>query len=272
MSEDRNRVSLDMLKARLSSAEDDVVSALQKRVTASRHLRNALSGDGHPVAMGITAALERLTEQALTRNHDELLLRWTVEFQLDMFDLGVEQVFVSGTEPLRIFDFARQMFGHNIPMHFDTDARETLSSLIDRPESVGIMGWMAHAGAGQWWPVLNETRYHSLRIVGSWPVIGADAPYAAILSRGPLEPTRSGRSLLIAHDDHHRLQRIVQGLEFNVKELARARSLVLFELDTMIEENDPRLKEGRAAGLDGLRVVGAVRTDSLATNGNSPRG
>lgn len=258
MSDDHKSVSLDMLETRLRDAENDLVSAIKKRATAGDHMRAALKGNGDAVAMGVLTGLERLLRQSARMDDAELMLRWNVEFQVDMFNAGLQKVIVSGSEPLRIWDQARNMFGHAVPMQFDKDQRENLTLCADSEGTVGVMGWMTSAGSGQWWPILNETRYHDLRIIGAWPIFSDETPYAAIVAKGPLAELDGCRTLMIAHDDHHKVERIFAGLDLEITELSRARTLVLFEAPKSIAEDDPRLAAARTAGLDGLRVVGSL--------------
>ena len=266
MSEEHGSVSLDMLKARLTAAEREVLSALSKRTLAAQYLRNAIVGDGNPLAMTIVACLERLADQAKTDDPAELRLRWSIEFQLEMLQVGLTRVLVSGAEPLRIFDNARNIFGQQIPMSFEADPRDALTAVMEDESSVGVLGWMALPGSGQWWPILNESRYHGLRIIGGWPVLGVDSPYAAIVSQGPISEMAGDRTILIAHDDHHRLKKILSEFELEPIEMARARSLVLFELPMSLAEDDPRLKSARSQGLDGLRVVGTLHNPPVTAN------
>lgn len=266
MSEEKSSVSLEMLKARLTSAEADLLTALSKRTLAAQYLRNAMVGDGNLLAMTVMGCLERLADQSRSHDPAELKLRWGIEFQLEMLQVGLKRVLVSGSEPIKIFDNARSIFGLEIPMSFEADMRDTLTACAEDDHTVGVLGWMTLAGSGQWWPSLNESKYHSLRIIGGWPVFGTDAPYAAIVTKGPIAQAESDKTILIAHDDHLRLRKIMAEVELNPTEYSRARSLVLFELPTPISENDPRLKEARSLGLDGLRVVGRLPKNNLTTH------
>lgn len=269
MSDEKKSVSLDMLKTRLKSAEADLVTAMRMRARASHHYRSAVSINANTLAMTIVAGLERLNQQAQSTDISELLLRWATEFQVDAVDAGLQRVLVGGAEPLRIWDHARHIFGHQIPMSFESDQREIVTHCAEETGTVGVLGWMTQAGSGQWWPVLNESRFHDLRIVGAWPGFLNEAPYAAIIARGPVNESAGSRTLLIAHDDHHRLQKIFTEQELRVKELARARSLVLFETAVTLSEDDGRLQDARKAGLDGLRVVGSLPGTFAAASNSS---
>lgn len=267
MSVDTPSVSLDMLSTRLGTAEDELLTALNKRTLAAKHLRDALTGEGNPLSMSIITSLERMARQGQTLAAADLLIRWGVEFPLDMREAGLERVLVTGAEPLRIFDQARSIFGHQVSMTFEKDPRDTLTFCLEQDATVGVLGWMTQAASGQWWPALNESRFHGLRIIGGWPVLGGEAPLAAIVSKGPLDKTETGHSVLIAHDDQHKLQRIFGELDLQTDEFARARSLVLFKTSVSLPENDPRLKAARTAGLDGLRVVGTLPDWTEASHG-----
>ena len=257
MSDDNHTVSLEMLRAHLAAMESNVEQALQKRRQAARNLRAVLAANSEPLAISILSSLDGLSASDGDFKGG-LLQRWAAEFPDDMDLCGLRKVSVSGSEPLRIWDQARAIFGHAVSMSFDADHREALTACIDQPGCVGVLGWMTLAGSGQWWPILNETRYHDLRIVGAWPVKGSDTPYAAIIARGPLGTEAGTSTILMAHDDHHKVSRIFSDLELDVREFGRARSLVLFEVQVRMSENDPRLKAAKLAGLDGLRVVGAL--------------
>lgn len=256
MNEDNHIVSLDMLEAQLTGAEDRVSAALLKRAQAAKHLRDALRSDGDPLSMTIMSALTRIETLYDGQNQHELLVRWASEFPLDTRLFGLEHVQVSGAEPVKIWDHARAIFGHLVPMTFKTDYRDVLTHCIENTGRAGVLGWITLAGSGQWWPTLNETKYHDLRITGSWPIISKEKPYAAIVTRGPLANTVRGKSLIIAHDDLHRLDKVCAEIGLPATELSRARSLVLFETSASISESDARLKMARTAGLESMRVVG----------------
>jgi hypothetical protein len=258
MSEDNHSVSLEMLESQLTYAEDKVSAALLKRAQAAKHLRDAQRANGDPLAMTLISALARLEMLYNGQNQHELLVRWASEFPLDMKLFGLEHIHVSGAEPLKIWDCARAVFGHLIPMTFKADHRDVLAQCIEKDGHAGVLGWITLAGSGQWWPILNETRYHDLRITGSWPIISKEKPYAAIVARGPLANSVRGKTLLIAHDDSHRLEKVCAEIQLPATELSRARSLVLFETSSSISETDPRLKEARRAGLESMRVVGRL--------------
>ena len=258
MSDDQQRVSLDMLETRLREAERELVAAIQKRARAGAHMRTALRGQGDALAMAVMTCLERLKRQSAKLDLAELMLRWHVEFPLDMYDAGLQNVIVSGAEQHRIIEQARNMFGYAAPLQYNKDQRECLTMCMDKEGTIGFMGWVMGPGAGQWWPMLNETRYHDMRIVGSWPSFSDDTPQAALIAKGPLAELSDHRTLLIAHDDHHRLQKIFAEVELEVTEISRARTLVLFEIGFPVSESDPRLAAARNAGLEGLRVVGSL--------------
>ncbi len=257
MSKDNYAVSLDMLRSQLLAMENAVDEALQKRRQSARQLRELVTSDANPAAMTILTALDTLarTPEAARTN---ALRRWSTCFPDDMTDIGLRQVFVSGSETIRIWDQARAIFGHRVGMELQADPREVLTACQENEDCVGVLGWMTHAGSGQWWPILNETRYHSLRIIGAWPVFGEDKPSAAVIANGPIKAGVGKSTILIAHDDHHKVDRIFAEHDLPVSEFGRARSLVLFEIPAGFDEEDPRLDAARKAGLDGLRVVGAL--------------
>lgn len=257
MSEDNHSVSLDMLVSQLQTVEHTVSEALAKRRQISSRLGEILSNSADPIATSILASLDRLVY--FSRQEDTAALRiWASAFPDDMAERGLEKVIVSGSEPLRIWDHARAIFGHRVHMLFDNDPREVLTQCIEHNNCVGVLGWMTLAGSGQWWPVLNESRYHDLSIIGAWPVTGNETPYAAIIAKGPISAEAGSSTIFIAHDDHHKVDKIFGEMELTVREFGRARSLVLFETTERLKADDPRIKAARASGLDGLRIVGAL--------------
>lgn len=257
MSEDNHSISLDMLKSQLAAMENNLGEALTKRRQAARHLRDHLTHGADPVATTLLTSLNALAGMSEDEQRKALHV-WPTTFPDDMAACGLNKVYVSGSEPIRIWDQARAIFGHTVSMHFDNDPREVLTNCMEQDQCVGVVGWMTLAGSGQWWPVLNESRYHDLRIVGAWPVTGQTQPYAAIIAKGPLNIDIGASTLMIAHDDHHKVERIFADFELPVYEFGRARSLVLFEIPERVRAEDPRLKAAKASGLDGLRIVGAL--------------
>lgn len=257
MSDESRSVNLDMLKTQQSAADTHLDEAIMNRAVAAKHLRQLIDPKFNPISCGILAALDALSAR---RNANPFLALqgWAASFPCDMLDAGLKRVLLSGSEPLRIWDQARALFGHQVTMSFDGDSREVVTRCNEEDGCVGVLGWPTVAGSGQWWPVLNETRFHDLRIVGAWPVMGAETPGVAVIGHGPLSISVGKSTLLMAHDDHHRLERIFTDMGFITRILGRARSLVLFEIPGRLPEDDGRLKAARTAGLDGLRVVGAL--------------
>jgi hypothetical protein len=90
------------------------------------------------------------------------------------------------------------------------------------------------------------------------PVLGAgDHPDAALFAASPNEEAGGDVSVLLAFDPHHRLQRALNELGFNGKELARAEPRVLVRIEGFIAIDDPRAQALEARGLDSVRVVGS---------------
>ncbi len=257
MSEDKHSVSLEMLFSQLNLIDTNMRDLLKKRHATSFQLLKLLAGDDNLTSASTLSSLQQLA--ILDDAAQTLSLRsWASSFTGDIAASGLEKVLVSGAEPLRIWDQARALFGHDIQMTFDADPREALTYCADHENSAVVLGWMTLAGSGQWWPVLNESKFHNLRIMGVWPVCHDKAPYAAVIGHGPLNTPVGNSTLLIAHDDHHKVSKIFGDIDLIVNEFGRARSLVLFEINERIAEGDPRLKAAKIAGLDGLRVVGAL--------------
>ena len=257
MSEDNHSVSLDMLYSQLSKIDSGITELFKKRRLTKRQLTELMAGGDNVLTANILTSLQKLSTESAENGEDALEI-WRSTFPTDIRQTGLKKVLVSGSESLRIWDQARALFGHDVPMSFENDPREALTLCADQPDCIVVVGWMTLAGSGQWWPVLNETRFQHLRISGVWPVSKDLPPYAAIVGHGPLNTPAGHATILIAHDDHHRVSRIFSEFDLKVFEFGRARSLVLFEIDGRLTDEDPRVKAAKVAGLDGLRVVGAL--------------
>ena len=257
MSDDKHKAGLEMLRSQLAVMETGVEQALQKRAQAARQLREALSASGDLLSMSMLSSLDRLAAVPVDQR-GPVLQRWSAEFPADMVACGLQKVIVSGGEPLRMWDHARSMFGHAMPMSVENDPRDVLNMCAERDDCVGVFGWLSLVGALQWWPAFNEKRFHNLRIIGAWPLGDKDVPYTSILARGPLGPEVGASTLLIAHDDHHKVGKIFSDVGIEGRELGRLQTLVLFEAMECFPEDDIRLKAAKLAGLDGLRVIGAL--------------
>ena len=83
-------------------------------------------------------------------------------------------------------------------------------------------------------------------------------PTIALVANARLSASGHDRTYVIAHDDHHRFDRIFRDNDLVGREIGRARTLVIVELDGFIADTDTRIDAARAAGLDGLRVIGAL--------------
>lgn len=258
MSDENQSVSPDMLVARLMNADQSVKAALETRDAAFSHLNDLLSVKSSVLTATILSNLD-----FLAKNNPIDVQNWTNTLPRDAVKVGLSKVVVSGSEPIKTWDQARALFGHMVDMTVESDPRDVLTQCIEDQNTAGVVGWITSAGSGQWWPMMNESKFHDLRITGAWPVSKDEPPLAAIIAKGPIDIQLGHSTLLIAHDDHHRVGRAFGEMDLPVHELSRARSLVLFQIPHRIEESDPRLQAAKVSGLDGLRVVGALPNQNI---------
>lgn len=254
MTDQTDPLNVDMLRTQIAALDETMQEALARRTRLVGHLAPLIGDGANNLA---TVIMDGLGEEVLSEG-THVQSGWSNAFALATQAAGLAKVMVSHSEPLRIWDSARAIFGHDVPMLHDSDPREVLSAVVEQHDTVGVLGWMPSAGSGQWWPILNESRYHTLRIIGAWPVADQEGPFSAVVANGPLSVKTGRKTIFIAHDDQHKVGRIFSEFDLTVKEFGRARSLVLFEVDERMADDDARIKGARMGGLDGLRIVGAL--------------
>lgn len=175
---------------------------------------------------------------------------------------GIE-VFVGGSaggalDQLKLYDVARRHFGAGVRISTLPDPRTVLTRMVETPAAAAVLPFPGRAGAGLWWPILSERKFHDAVVAAALPLIGdGGEPQAALLTTGvPLEEAGGDTTLAFAQDPNHRLVRGLNEGKLQGREIARAGTAVLIQLDGYVSPNDPRLVPFARAGLDGLRVVG----------------
>jgi chorismate mutase len=154
---------------------------------------------------------------------------------------------------------ARGYFGFGAHLSPLVEIRDALERASETPGIVAVLPWPEHAGAGQWWPMLNENRFHGMTIVAGWPSLpgsAADPPRVAIVGKLPIEPSGEDEMLATVHDDAREAERLIRKHVVDCEVTARARSLALVRMKSWVAPDDRRLDLARQAGLDGLRIVG----------------
>jgi chorismate mutase len=165
-----------------------------------------------------------------------------------------------GADPLRHFDLARRHFGARTRIHRVEAAREALTRSAELENVVAVVPWPNKTGAGMWWHILTESRYHRLFVIAALPMRGGgeEEPEAAVVAAGvPLEPAGDDITLGLAFDRHYKTQRALVEAGLKGAEIARADTRVLVRLDEFMAPEDPRAGLLIRAGLDQFKVVGS---------------
>lgn len=172
---------------------------------------------------------------------------------------GLKTVYVAGGDVTLSVEAARGYFGFGpdvVPLMGIRDALERADST---PGTLACVPWPEHAGAGQWWPMLNENKFRNLAIVAGWPSLPGSAketPRMAIVGKMSMESSGEDDTLATAHDDHYSADKRLRDVGLEAEVVARARSLALIRISEFVAVDDRRIDLARKAGLDGLRIVG----------------
>lgn len=172
---------------------------------------------------------------------------------------GLKAVYVAGGDVALTLEAGRSYFGFGPDLVPLVGVRDALERVSTEQGSLACLPWPEHAGAGQWWPMLNESRFQDLVIGCGWPSLPGHAeegPRVAIVGRIPLEPSGDDDTLATAHDDHWTADKLLGEVGLKAEIVARARSLALIRIAEFVAPDDRRIAMAKAAGLDGLRVIG----------------
>lgn len=245
-------------RATAEAADDALLSALAGRWRVL--LQEAAEDPGSlPFSPAREAAAgRRLVQQGAGAPPDVIARMWR-QFCGDMAAARGLKAYVAGGDPVQTMLGARGYFGFGAYMQQSVEIRDALEKASETPGVVAVLPWPEHAGAGQWWPMLNEHRFHGLSIVAGWPVLpGApeDLPRVAIVGQIPIKTSGEDEMLATVHDDAREAERLIRKHVVDCEVTARARSLALVRLKSFVAPDDRRLDTARQAGLDGLRIVG----------------
>lgn len=172
---------------------------------------------------------------------------------------GLAAVYVAGGDVTLTLEAGRSYFGFGPDLVPLVGIRDALERTVLQPGALACVPWPEHAGAGQWWPMLNESRFHDLVIGCGWPALPGkpdEGPRVAIVGRMPLESSGDDDTLATAHDDHWTADKRLADVGLKAEVVARARSLALIRIPEFVAPDDQRIVLARKAGLDGLRVIG----------------
>lgn len=240
------------------TAEDAILTAIAERWRVL--LQEAAENPGGPAFNPAreAAAGRRLVQAGAGAPPDVVARLWR-QFCGDMAAARGLKAYVAGGDIGQTMLGGRGYFGFGAHMVQTVEIRDALEKASETPGIIAVLPWPEHAGAGQWWPMLNEHRFHDLSIVAGWPSLpgsGGDIPRVAIVGRLPIEPSGDDEMLATVHDDAREAERLIKKHVVDCEVTARARSLALVRLKGYVAPDDRRLDAARQAGLDGLRIVG----------------
>lgn len=254
-------MAADSFHTVVETVNDPLLSALADRW---RELQAAPAVS--PAGIGFRPAREASEMRRLTRAAtaaglpaDAMARVWRSLCGDMLVNRGLKTVYVAGGDISHSIEAARGYFGFGPPMTPLVEIRDALERASSMPGVLACVPWPEHAGAGQWWPILNENRFHTLSIVAGWPgnpSSPSDTPRIAVVGRVAMEASGDDDTLATAHDDHHIAERRLGDVGLKAEVVARARSLALIRIKDFVAVDDRRIDLARKAGLDGLRVVG----------------
>lgn len=172
---------------------------------------------------------------------------------------GLRSVFVAGGDVSLTLEASRSYFGFGPDLVPLVAVRDALERAVTMPGTIACIPWPEHAGGGQWWPMLNESRYQDLMVLAGWPSLPGSPdqePRIAVVGRMPVESSGDDDTLATAHDDDWTADKRLGEFGLKAEVVARARSLALIRISEFVAPDDRRIELARKAGLDGLRVVG----------------
>jgi hypothetical protein len=251
----------DSFQGVAETATDPLLAALADRWRELQQLP-AVS----PAGIGFRPAREAAEMRRLTRAAadagapaDAIARLWRSLCGDVMVSRGLKTVYVAGGDISLSLEAARSYFGFAPQIVPVVEIRDALERADQMQGVLTCVPWPEHAGAGQWWPMLNEGRFRNLAIVAGWPSYPSDpnaTPRIAILGRVAMEASGEDDTLATAHDDHYNAEQRLSDVGLKAEVVARARSLALIRIRDFVAVDDRRIDLARKAGLDGLRIVG----------------
>ncbi len=243
------------------TATDPLLAALAERWRELQELP-AVS----PAGIGFRPAREAAEMRRLTRAAalaaippDAIARVWRSLCGDMLVTRGLKTVYVAGGDISLSLEAARGYFGFAPQVTAVVEIRDALERADQNQGVLACVPWPEHAGAGQWWPMLNEGRFRNLAIVAGWPSYPgspSDAPRIAVIGRVAMEASGEDDTFATAHDDKYIAEQRLADVGLKGEVVARARSLALIRIREFVALDDRRVDLARKAGLDGLRVVG----------------
>lgn len=255
---------LERARRAIDAVDDRLLALIAERAALAAEIAAAKGQtDGSPMRPAREIALLRRLVAAAPAALDKGLVVevWRALIADNLRRQKTIEVFTGGgLDHARLLDLARKHFGAGVRITRCEDARVTLTRMIDTPAAAAVMPFPGRAGAGMWWPILSERRYHEAAIVAVLPIRDEGAePDACVITRGaPLEQVGGDTTLAFAQDPHFRLVRGLNEAKLQGKEIARAATAVLIQLDGFVGVDDPRLVAMARVGLEALRIVGCT--------------
>lgn len=258
------RTPLEEARAAIDAVDDQILALIVERTALAARVASAKadeSGGTSPLRPAREAVLLRRLIAAAPKDMDKAIVVevWRALISGNLRRQQPVDVFAGGAPDVtRHFDLARRHFGASTRISRCDDARTTLTRMVETPFSAAVLPFPGTSGAGMWWPMLSERRFHAAQIVAALPLRGAPGGYeGAVVTAGvALEPSGDDRTIALAFDPHHKLARALREADVAGRELARANTHVLVEVDGFLPDGDRRLAALEKAGLDGVRVVG----------------
>jgi len=262
---DDSRDPIDSIRRQIDDVDGTILSLMAKRLQLADEMAGLKAPQtGLPIRPGREVALlRRLVGAAEAPLERELVVEvWRSLIAASLRRQRTIDVVVGGgrTDPTRLFDIARRHFGARTRIKDMGEPQAALQKAAENPDTiVAVTPWPAAPGVGAWWPALSETRFQSLRLIAGLPLLGTtDDPEAALFAASPAEESGSGDvSMVLANDPHHRLQRALNDVGFEGKEIARAEPRVLVRVHTFLTVEDPRAMALEHSGLKNVRVLGS---------------
>jgi chorismate mutase len=257
--------ALAALRAEIDRIDSSILDLVAERMRLAGDLTAAKTGGGLPLRPAREVQLmRRLIDLAGDRLDADLVVEiWRTLIAANIRRQGPVDVVVGaggGTDPLRHFDLARRHFGARTRIYRVDAPREALNRAVEADNVVAVVPWPNKTGAGMWWHILTESRYHKLFVIAALPMrAGGDhEPEAAVVAaNATLEAAGGDATLGLAFDRHYKTARALQEAGLKGAEIARADTRVLVRLDQFMAPEDPRTGLLIRAGLDQFKIVGS---------------
>jgi len=255
---------LDAIRQEIDGVDKSLLALFAQRLQLAEKLAATKEQGGLPIRSGREVALlRRLIAEAPAPLERELVVElWRSLIGASLRRQRVIDVVVGGgrSDPTRMFDIARRHFGARTRISHVGEPQAALQKAAENPQTVvAVTPWPAAPGVGSWWPALSERRFHDLHLVAGLPLLGqGDEPEACVFAAGATDASGHGDvTLLLAFDQHHKVQRALNEAGLTGREVARSEPRVLLRIEGFLGLTDPRAGALNSYGLEGVRVLGS---------------